>query len=320
MTVIRNTPSTERINKALKEAYDQYRDIKDGANASYIPALAQVPSDLFGLVVVTVDGQVFEIGDTQYAFAIESISKVFSMALVMEELGSEALHSKVGADPTGLPFNSVIAVELHKGKPLSPLVNAGAMSTVSLLPAKTADERWAKLLAGYNRFAGRSLELIDEVYTSEAATNFHNRGIAWLLYSYGTMYSDPMEACDVYTKQCSVAITAKDLAIMGATLAASGVNPVSKERVVAADYVPHILAEMTMEGLYDSSGDWAFDVGLPGKSGVGGGILAVAPGVLAISAFAPPLDPDGNSVKGTLAVQHIANVLGLNVYAGDAKK
>jgi len=318
MTIIRTTPSAEKIHTALSEAYTKYQDNKDGANASYIPALAQVPSGLFGLVVVTADGQIFEIGDTQYAFAIESISKVFSMALVMEELGCEALHAKVGADPTGLPFNSVIAVELHKGKPLSPLVNAGAMSTVSLLPAKTADERWAKLLAGYSRFAGRSLALIEEVYTSEAATNFHNRGIAWLLYSYGTMYSDPMEACDVYTKQCSVAITAKDLAIMGATLAASGVNPVSKERVVTADHVPHILAEMTMEGLYDSSGDWAFDVGLPGKSGVGGGILAVAPGVLAISAFAPPLDNVGNSVKGCLAVQHIANVLGLNVYAADA--
>ncbi len=318
MTEIRTTPSAEKIHTALSDAYAKYRDNKDGANASYIPALAQVPSDLFGLVVVTADGQFFEIGDTQYAFAIESISKVFSMALVMEELGAEALHAKVGADPTGLPFNSVIAVELHNGKPLSPLVNAGAMSTVSLLPAKTADERWAKLLAGYSRFAGRSLAVIDEVYTSEAATNFHNRGIAWLLYSYGTMYSHPMEACDVYTKQCSVAITAKDLAIMGATLAASGVNPVSKERVVAADHVPHILAEMTMEGLYDSSGDWAFDVGLPGKSGVGGGILAVAPGVLAIGAFAPPLDRVGNSVKGTLAVQHIANALGLNVYAADA--
>jgi len=315
MTSMRTTPSPERIQAVLAEAYAQYRDVQDGANASYIPALAQVPSALFGLAVVTTEGQIFEIGDTQYAFAIESISKVFSMALVMEELGAEALHSKVGADPTGLPFNSVIALELHHGKPLSPLVNAGAMSTVSLLPAKSADERWAKLLAGYSRFAGRSLTLIDEVYRSEAASNFHNRGIAWLLYSYGTLYSDPMEACDVYTRQCSVAITAKDLAIMGATLAAGGLNPVSKERVIAAVNTPHILAEMTMEGLYDSSGDWAFNVGLPGKSGVGGGILAVAPGVLAISAFAPPLDPVGNSVKGVLAAQHIANALGLNVYA-----
>jgi glutaminase len=315
--MIRNTiPAAGAIQVALAEAHAKYQAVKDGANASYIPALAQVPADLFGIAVVTADGQVFEVGDTQVAFAIESISKVFSMALVMEEIGAQELHDKVGADPTGLPFNSVIAVELHNGKPLSPLVNAGAMSTVSLLPAKTADERWSKLLAAYGRFAGRPLALIDEVYTSEAATNFHNRGIAWLLYSYGTMYSEPMAACDVYTRQCSVAITARDLATMGATLAAGGVNPVTKERVVAAANVPPILAEMTMEGLYDASGDWAFAVGLPGKSGVGGGILAVAPGVLAIGAFAPPLDPVGNSVKGVLAARHVANSLGLNVYSG----
>lgn len=314
MTTQPTLPGADAIRAALLAAHTQYRNNRDGANASYIPALAQVPSDLFGIVVVTADGQVFEVGDTQYAFAIESISKVFSMALVMEELGAQVVHKKVGADPTGLPFNSVIAVELHKGKPLSPLVNAGAMSTVSLLPAKTADERWAKLLDGYSRFAGRPLTLLQDVYTSEAATNFHNRGIAWLLYSYGTLYSDPLEACDVYTRQCSVAITARDLATMGATLAAGGVNPITQERVVGAANVPPILAEMTMEGLYDASGDWAFDVGLPGKSGVGGGILAVAPGRLAIAAFAPPLDPVGNSVKGVLAVQHVANALGLNVF------
>lgn len=320
MTAQRTIPDADAIRGALATAYAKYRDNQDGANASYIPALAAVPPDLFGIAVVTADGQTFEVGDTQYAFAIESISKVFSMALVMEALGAQTVHDKVGADPTGLPFNSVIAVELHGGKPLSPLVNAGAMSTVSLLPAKNARERWATLLDGYSRFAGRPLALIDAVYTSEAATNFHNRGIAWLLYSYGTLYSDPMEACDVYTKQCSVAITAKDLATMGATLAAGGVNPISKSRVVAAANVPPILAEMTMEGLYDASGDWAFNVGLPGKSGVGGGILAVAPGVLAIGAFAPPLDPVGNSVRGALAAQHIANTLGLNIFASDAAR
>ncbi len=318
MTAQRTIPDADAIRSALATAYAKYRDTQDGANAAYIPALAQVPSDLFGIAVVTADGQTFEVGDTQYEFAIESISKVFSMALVMEALGVQAVHDKVGASPTGLPFNSVIAVELHGGKPLSPLVNAGAMSTVSLLPAKNAAERWAKLLEGYSRFAGLPLPLIDAVYTSEAATNFHNRGIAWLLYSYGTLYSDPLEACDVYTKQCSVAITARDLATMGATLAAGGVNPITRERVVAANNVPPILAEMTMEGLYDASGDWAFNVGLPGKSGVGGGTLAVAPGVLAIGAFAPPLDPVGNSVRGVLAARHIANALGLNIFASDA--
>jgi glutaminase len=192
------------------------------------------------------------------------------------------------------------------------------MATVSLVKASTPDERWEKLLAMYSHFAGRELSLNEEVYKSEAATNFHNRAIAWLLYSYGTMYSDPMEACDVYTKQCSVGITAVDLATMGATLAADGINPITKSHVVNSDNVPPILAEMTMEGLYTSSGDWTYKVGLPGKSGVGGGLLAVAPGVLAISSFSPPLDPVGNSVRGLQAIEYVARKLKLNVYLNEA--
>ena len=309
-----NIPDATTIKAALQDAHAQCKPVSEGQNASYIPYLANVPSSLFGLAVTTAEGKVFEVGDTRYEFAIESISKVFSLALLMEEMGPAAVRAKVGADPTGLPFNSVVAIELHGGKPLTPLVNAGAMSTVSLVKASTADERWRKLLDSYSRFAGRPLSLNDEVYQSEAATNFHNRAIAWLLYSYGTIYSDPMEACDVYTKQCSVGITAADLATMGATLAADGVNPVTKSRVIGTENVPHILAEMTMEGLYTSSGDWAYKVGLPGKSGVGGGLLAVAPGALAIASFSPPLDPVGNSVRGLQAIEYVAQKLKLNVY------
>jgi len=311
-------PDTLAIRKALQEAHAQFASVNDGDNASYIPYLANVPSSLFGLAVTTIDGQVFEVGDTRYEFAIESISKAFTLALVMEEVGSDEVRAKIGADPTGMPFNSVEAIELHGGKPLTPLVNAGAMSTVSLLKADNAEERWQKLLSGYSRFAGRQLSLNQEVYASEAATNFHNRAIAWLLYSYGTMYSDPMEGCDVYTKQCSVGVTAADLATMGGTLAAGGTNPVTKIRVVSESNVPHILAEMTMEGLYESSGDWAYKVGLPGKSGVGGGLVAVAPGVLAISSFSPPLDPVGNSVRGQQAIAYVASKLNLNVYVTEA--
>ena len=232
-------------------------------------------------------------------------------------MGPVEVRAKVGADPTGLPFNSVVAIELHGGKPLTPLVNAGAMATVSLVKAATPEERWQNLLSMYSKFAGRQLSLNEEVYESEAATNFHNRAIAWLLYSYGTMYSDPMEACDVYTRQCSVGITAADLAIMGATLAADGINPVTNTRVLLRKNVPHIFAEMTMEGLYEASGDWAYKVGLPGKSGVGGGLFAVAPGVLAISSFSPPLDPVGNSVRGQQAIEYIASKLKLNVYSSE---
>ena len=291
----------------------------EGKNADYIPYLANVPSNMFGLAVVTADGKINEAGDTRYEFAMESISKVITMALVMEELGAEALRAKVGADPTGMPFNSVTALELHDDHPQSPLVNAGAIASVSLVPAADAEERWRKILSFQRRMAGRQIALSDELNKSEQSTNFHNRAIAWLLYSRGTIYSDPMQACDVYTRQCSTLITAVDLAAIGATLANGGINPLTGDQVIKAANVACILAEMMMEGLYEGSGDWAFEVGLPAKSGVGGGILAVAPGHLAIAGFAPPLDSVGNSVKGQRGVATIAKGLGLNVFAGVAK-
>ena len=303
-----------KIQAALARAHASFATAKGGANASYIPYLASVPSQLAGVAVVTVDGQMFEAGDTRFAFAIESLSKVFTLALALEDVGPEEVQAKIGADPTGLPFNSVTALTLHDGKPLSPLVNAGAMSTVSLVKGAGAEERWTRILDMQSRLAGRTVELSEEVNQSEQTTNFHNRAIAWLLYAAGTMYSDAMEACDVYTRQCSTLITAVDLATMGATLASGGVNPVTGERVLRAGNVPPILAEMTMEGMYDASGDWAFTVGLPGKSGVGGGILAVMPGQMAIAGFSPPLDEVGNSVRGQLMVADVARALGLNLY------
>ncbi len=306
--------SATEIGNALNAGVAAGRATSGGKNASYIPFLASVPAGLFGLAVVTADGQVFKTGDSDYAFAIESISKVFTLALVMTTIGRDAVHEKIGADPTGLPFNSVIALELHGGRPLSPLVNAGAIATASLVRGNSADECWAAILDCQRRFAGRQIALSDEVNRSEQTTNFHNRAIAWLLYSAGVCYSDPMRAVDVYTRQCSTLVSATDLAVMGATLAAGGINPVSKQRVIADDDVPPILAEMTMEGLYTASGDWAYTVGLPGKSGVGGGILAVVPGTLAIAAFSPPLDDAGNSVCGQAAVAAVAKALDCNLY------
>lgn len=310
----KNIIDTKKLEAVLKQAHSTAESDQSGANASYIPALAKVPSNLFGLTAVTADGTVLETGDSSYPFAIESISKVFSMALVMEAVGAQEMLKKVGADPTGLPFNSVMALELHRGKPLSPLVNAGAMATVSLLPAASADEKWQKILDGYSQFAGHSLEVMDAVYTSETATNSHNKGIAWLMSSYGTLYDDPDTTCDIYTRQCSIAITCKDLAVMGSTLANGGVNPITGKAVINPEFLPHIFAEMTMEGLYGASGDFAYTVGLPGKSGVGGGLLAVVPGQLALSAFSPRLDPIGNSVRGQKAIRFISDALDLSLY------
>jgi glutaminase len=308
------TVDLQALGRAVNDAHAKYATIAGGANANYIPYLAGVPSALAGLAAVTADGTVVKAGDADYAFAIESISKVFTLALALEDAGPDEVRAKIGADPTGLPFNSVMALELHGGRPLSPLVNAGAMSTVSLIKAASREDRWARILEMQGKLAGRAVQLSDEVNRSEQTTNFHNRAIAWLLYSAGTMYCDPMEACDVYTRQCSTLISTVDLATMGATLAAGGVNPVSGKRVLTATNVPHILAEMTMEGLYTSSGDWAYTVGLPGKSGVGGGILAVVPGVMAIAGFSPPLDAVGNSVRGQKMVAAVAQALGVSLY------
>lgn len=302
------------LNKAITHAYSQYSKLAGGENASYIPYLASVPSHLAAVAIVTVDGDIISLGDADFRFALESISKVCSLALALEDVGPQEVQDKIGADPTGLPFNSVIALELHNGKPLSPLVNAGAMSTVSLLKASDRENRWARILDIQQQLTGAKIALSDELNHSEQTTNFHNRAIAWLLYSAGTMYCDPMEACDVYTRQCSTLLNTVELATMGATLAAGGINPVSKKRVLTESNTPFILAEMTMEGMYGSSGDWAYTVGLPGKSGVGGGILTVVPGVMGIAAFSPPLDPTGNSVRGQKMVASVAQQLGYNLY------
>ncbi|KAI9012442.1 beta-lactamase/transpeptidase-like protein [Hyaloraphidium curvatum] len=233
----------------------------------------------------------------------------------MEQRGPDAVRDKIGTRPTGMPFNSVVALEMHGDRPMSPLVNAGAIATASFVEASSPKERFDLIRGNMSAFAGRELAVSEEIYSSESATNLRNRAIAYLLASAGTCYSEPMEALDVYTRACSVLITCTDLATMAATLANGGTNPATGKRCVGRDVVPPVLAEMVMEGMYDSSGDWAFRVGLPGKSGVGGGVMAVAPGKLGIAAFSPPLDEVGNSVRAQVAVAEVAKRLGLNLFA-----
>jgi len=298
----------------VQDVHQKHRGVTDGHNASYIPYLAEVPCTLCAVAIMTPDGAVAVAGDSDYRFAIESISKVPTLALAIEDVGADEVQRKIGANPTGLGFNSVMALELHGGMPQSPLVNAGAMSCVSLIDAKDAQERWHRILQMQRDLLGAEVELSNEVNESEQTTNFHNRAIAWLMYADKTMYAEPMEVCDVYTRQCSTLITTEQLATMAATLAARGRNPKTGKQVLAGDHVRHILAEMTMEGLYDSSGDWAYTVGLPAKSGVGGGIMAVAPGKLGIAAFSPPLDTVGNSVRAQKMIADVAAELHLNLY------
>lgn len=309
-------PRHEAIERALAAAYKMARDVTSGKNADYIPYLAHVPSNLFGIAAMTPDGKLHQIGDTGYAFAIESISKAFTLALAIEQSGTGVVRKKIGADPTGEPFNSVIALELHGDRPLNAFVNAGAIATVSLIQAKDAAERWDRIIGIYDQFAGRKLAVNEAVYKSETATNQHNRAITWLLQSAGKIYSNPTAALDVYTRQCSVAVTAGDLAVMGATLCAGGMNPYTHQRVVSAEVTARVLAEMTMNGLYDDTGNWIYRTGLPAKSGVGGGIMAVAPGRLAIAAFSPPLDKFGNSVRAQIAIREIGRQLGLSIFRG----
>jgi glutaminase len=308
-------PRREQLEASVREAYENFRTDTNGKNADYIPYLAQVDSKLFGIAVVTTDNQVFTLGDVNYSFSIQSISKVYTLALAMGELGADKLFEHIGSEPTGRAFNSVSAVvdmPTHTG---NPLVNAGAIATTSLISGKNADEKWNKILSFYSRVAGEKLSLIDEVYRSEAATNTGNKALAMLLAKYERIYADPIESVDIYTKQCSVGVNAAQLARMGATLANHGINPVTGEQIIKRQDIPYILATMTMAGLYDSSGGWAWHVGLPAKSGVGGGIVAVVPGKGAIAVFAPPLDEAGNSVKAQKVIAHVAKRLDVNLYS-----
>ena len=308
-------PRRELVESVVREAYEKFKGDTNGKNADYIPYLAHVDSKLFGIAVVSTDNQVFTLGDVNYSFSIQSISKVFTLALAMEELGPDTVFQRIGSEPTGRPFNSVSAVvdmPTHTG---NPLVNAGAIATTSLISGKDAAEKWNKILAFYSKAAGEKLILIDDVYKSEAATNAGNKALAMLLAKYDRIYADPFESVDIYTKQCSVGVNTSQLARMGATLANNGINPSTGEQVIKREDIPFILATMTMAGLYDSSGYWAWHVGLPSKSGVGGGIVAIAPGKGAIAVFAPPLDEAGNSVKAQKVIEYVAQKLSYNLYS-----
>lgn len=309
------SPRHEVVQTVVQEAFDKFRGDTNGKNADYIPYLAKVDSKLFGIAIVTTDNQVVSLGDVKYAFSIQSISKVYTLALAMDELGSETVFEKIGSEPTGRAFNSPVAVvdmRTHSG---NPLVNAGAIATVSLISGTNADEKWNKILEFYSKAAGEKLSLIDEVYKSEAATNTGNKALSMLLAKYDRIYADPFTSVDIYTKQCSVGVNVLQLARMGATLANNGLNPATGEEIIKPENIPHILSTMMMAGLYDGSGGWAWHVGLPAKSGVGGGILAIAPGKGAIAVFAPPLDEAGNSVKAQEVITYVANKLNYNLYS-----
>ena len=311
--------SASQVQAALDAAHAKYKDIKEGANADYIPALAKVDSKIYGIALVTTDGKVYTAGDVQSQVSIQSISKVFTMAKVIEDQGVDAIAKRIGVDATGMRFNSIVAVEMAQkalgGPEMNPLVNPGAITATSMVQGRDRDDIWKKILAFYSDFAGRPLTVDQEVYESEAATNQRNQAIGHLMLAYGFIKEEPVRATDIYTEQCSVAVNAKDLAVMAATLANHGKNPVTGKQVMKAENVPEVLAVMATAGLYDDSGKWLYRTGLPAKSGVGGGIIAVSPGKFGIAVVSPPLDEAGNSVRAQKAIADISNALGGNPYA-----
>lgn len=309
-------PGADRLSTIVSEAHTRFKGVKDGANADYIPILATVPSELFAVVIATRDGKIYSAGDADYRYSIQSVSKPFTAALVMQQYGDpDVLKDKVGIEPTGLPFNSKLALEIYDARSVNPLVNAGAIASVSLVKARDEEERWQMVLENLQAFAGGAkLSLLDEVYKSEYETAWSNRGIANLLFNYERLYSDPEEALRVYTQQCSVGVNTRELALMGATLANGGVNPATGNRLLDESSVPELLALMLAAGFYDESGEWAYSAGLPAKTGVGGGIVAVVPGQFAIAAFSPRVNTAGNSVRAMLAIRFIAGELGVGLF------
>lgn len=311
------TPSPYQA--AIDKVYAQLKDLKEGKNADYIKELANVDPNIYGICIVTADGQIFTAGDLDSRVSIQSISKVFTVAKVIEEQGPKAVMDKIGVDATGLRFNSIVAIELQKGKEINPLVNPGAIAASSLISGADSAAKWKNILQTHEAFAGAPLALNMPVYISEAGDNLRNQAIAHLLKAYNRMYFDPVQSTDIYTKQCAINVNAKDLAVMAATLANGGKNPVTKQVVVSPETAAFTMSIMATAGLYDDSGQWLYAVGLPGKSGVGGGIIAVCPGKFGIAVISPPLNEVGNSVKAQKTIYEIVKELKVNPYFVEPK-
>lgn len=309
-----------QIEETMQAVYERFRTDTQGRNADYIPYLAEVNPRLFGISVCLLDGTLLHVGDHDFRFGIESVSKVHTAALAMQHNGADAVMRRIGADATGLPFNSIMAILLEKERPSSPLVNAGAIAACSMVkPTGDVEAKWQAIVKNIADLSGEedpsSIPLIQELYESESATNYNNRSIAWLLKEFGRIYDDPEASLDLYTRQCSLGITADQLAIAAATIADDGKNPVTGKQVFDAELAPKITSLVTTVGFYERTGDWLYEAGIPAKSGVGGGIMGIMPGLFGICAFAPPLDESGNSVKAQMAMKAIMRELDVNVFA-----
>lgn len=305
----------DQLKLAINEAFEEFKSNTDGKNADYIPYLANIDKNLFGISLCLLNGETINVGDTSYRFGIESVSKVHTAILALRQYGADKLLEMIGADATGLPFNSIMAILLENDHPSTPLVNSGAISACSMVkPIGQSDEKWKAIVDNITDLCGSAPVLIEELYKSESDTNYNNKSIAWLLKNYDRIYDDPDLALDLYTRQCSLGVTSEQLAITAATIANGGLNPVSKKQVFDENLAPKVTSLIATVGFYEHTGDWLYSSGIPAKTGVGGGVMGVLPGQFGIAAFAPPLDGSGNSVKAQLAIKFIMNKLCLNVF------
>lgn len=302
------------IQAFLDHLHHKLQDLSSGNLACYIPELAKADPSWFGISVVTVDGRSFDVGDVQQTFTIQSISKVFVYGMALEDYGREKLLKKVGVEPTGDPFNSHIRLDEDSKRPDNPMINAGAIATTSLITGQDPADRLNRLLAMFERYVGHEVFIDMSTFLSEKATGHRNRAMAHLMLNFGMVDPPIDEALDLYFQQCSVLVNTHDLAVMAATLANRGRNPVTGVQAVGGDHVRDILSVMYTCGMYNFAGEWAFRVGIPAKSGVSGGILAVVPNQAGIAVFSPPLDSHGNSVRGLKVFEALAQEYGFHLF------
>ena len=303
---------TTSFHLHLERLLERFTSLEDGSVADYIPELTKVDPDWFGIAIVTTDGHVYQVGDTRQPFSIQSISKAFTYGIALEDQGEELVASRINVEPSGESFNS-ISLEPVTGRPLNPMINAGAIVATSLVNGDSGDAKLLRIQEIFAKYAGRELNFDEAIYLSEKTTGHRNRAIAHLLRNYNILSDDPEEPLDAYFRQCSIMVNARDLAVMGATLANDGVNPITGVRALEAGKVPSVLSVMATCGMYDYSGNWIYKVGMPAKSGVGGGIVAVLPGQLAVAVFSPRLDSKGNSVRGIAVCEALSSEFGLHM-------
>ncbi len=311
--VTRMRSAAAPFRETLTALHAKYKNLTDGTVADYIPELAKASPDWFGISVVAADGQAVEVGDCQHVFSLQSISKPFMFGMALEDHGREHVLNKVNVEPTGEAFNSIVLDETTN-RPFNPLVNAGAIATADLIDGKDFSERISRMLAMFGRYFGHQVFVDNSIFMSERATGHRNRAIGHLMLNFGMIQDRVEETLELYFQQCALLVNCHDLAVMGATLANGGVNPVTGERALKAEYVKDLLSIMLSCGMYDYAGEWAFRVGLPAKSGVGGGIVAVVPGQFGIGIFSPPLDAKGNSVRGVQVCGDLSDRFGLHTF------